>query len=130
MAKSNSKKKGTSKTRGGRGRTRGAEPRVRQNGPSRLTNYFLPALLSVVMLACLVGLVMLGYRTVTASEFFAVRDVDVAGVCQEDIRIVVGRTYIHHHFATCLIGWRVLRSGDKAIAMFITFRIKSFTEWF
>ena len=92
MAKSNSKKKGTSKTRGSRGRTRGAEPRVRQNGPSRLTNYFLPALLSVVMLACLVGLVMLGYRTVTASEFFAVRDVDVAGVSRaskEDIRRIV-----------------------------------------
>lgn len=88
------KKKGTTKgkitKRSNRGRV--TEPRVRQSGPSRFGQYFLPGLISLVILACLIGLITLGYRTVTASEFFAVRNVDVTGVSRasaEEIRRIV-----------------------------------------
>jgi cell division septal protein FtsQ len=89
MAKKKVTTKGKSKrpTRG-----RKAEPRVRQSGPSRFGQYFLPGLISLVILACLIGLITLGYQTVTASEFFAVRRVDVTGVSRasaEDVRRIV-----------------------------------------
>jgi len=92
MTKNNSKKKAASKARGTRSRGRAAEPRVRLKGPSRFTNYSLPGLISIVILICLVALVTVGYRTVTASEFFAVREVDVTGISRastEDIRRIV-----------------------------------------
>lgn len=71
---------------------RGTEPRVRQAGPSRFSQYFLPGLLSLVMVVCLGGLIVLGYRTVTASDFFQVKRVDVTGVSRvsaDDIRRIV-----------------------------------------
>jgi len=49
-------------------------------------------MISLVMLICLIGLITLGYRTVTASEFFAIKDVDVTGVSRastEDVRRIV-----------------------------------------
>jgi cell division septal protein FtsQ len=73
-------------------KARGSEPRVRQGGPSRFSQYFLPGLLSLVMVICLVGLIVLGYRTVTASDFFQVKRVDVTGVTRassDDIRNIV-----------------------------------------
>lgn len=73
-------------------KARGTEPRVRQAGPSRFSHYFLPGLISLVMLVCLLGLIVLGYRTVTASEFFEVKRVDVSGVSRasaDDIRRIV-----------------------------------------
>lgn len=90
MAKKTTKRGNSKKT--ARGRTRGVEPRVRQGGPSRLGQYFLPGVISIVILACLIGLITLGYRTVTASEFFVVKSIDVAGVSRasaEDIRRIV-----------------------------------------
>jgi len=72
---------------------RGNEPRVRQTGPSRFSQYFLPGLASVLIVGCLVGLFTLGYRTVTASDFFNVRTIDVNGAQRssaDDIRRVVG----------------------------------------
>lgn len=93
MAKKTSKKT-TSKTKASKrpAKVRGSEPRVRQNGESRFTQYFLPGLISAVMLICLVGLFVLGYRTVTASDFFQMKRVDVTGVTRasaEDIRRIV-----------------------------------------
>lgn len=44
------------------------------------------------MVICLVGLIVLGYRTVTASDFFQVKRVDVTGVARasgDDIRSIV-----------------------------------------
>lgn len=44
------------------------------------------------MVICLVGLIVLGYRTVTASDFFQVKRVDVTGVTRassDDIRNIV-----------------------------------------
>jgi len=73
-------------------KSRGSEPRVRQSGQSRFSQYFLPGLISLVMLVCLVGLIVLGYRTVTASDFFEVKRVDVTGVSRassDDIRRIV-----------------------------------------
>jgi cell division septal protein FtsQ len=93
MAKKTSKKTASkSKASKRPAKGRGSEPRVRQNGESRFTQYFLPGLISLVMLVCLVGLFVLGYRTVTASDFFQVKRVDVTGVTRssaEDIRRIV-----------------------------------------
>jgi cell division septal protein FtsQ len=87
-------KRSTSKTKVSNRSTksRGSEPRVRQSGQSRFSQYFLPGLISLVMLVCLVGLIVLGYRTVTASDFFEVKRVDVTGVSRassDDIRRIV-----------------------------------------
>lgn len=44
------------------------------------------------MLVCLLGLIVLGYRTVTASDFFQVKSVDVTGVSRvsaDDIRRII-----------------------------------------
>jgi cell division septal protein FtsQ len=92
-------KKATKKTTSKNGSAKGTQrpgsrrvPRVRQSAPSRFTNYFLPAIISLIMFACLIGLVTLGYRTVTASEFFAVKDVSVTGTSRasaDDIRRIV-----------------------------------------
>ena len=93
MAKKTTKRstsKTKSKTRASRGRA--TETRVRQNGPSRFSQYFLPGIISLVIVACLIGLITLGYQTVTASEFFQVRSVEVSGVSRasgEDIRRIV-----------------------------------------
>jgi len=93
MAKA-TKKKSTSKNKAARRKAKssGPEPRVRQSGPSRFSQYFLPVLVSVLIVGCMIGLFTLGYRTVTASNFFDVRAIDVAG-CQrasiDDIRSIV-----------------------------------------
>jgi len=93
MAKKTSKRTTSkSKVTARNSRSRGAEPRVRQNGPSRFSQFFLPGIITVVMLVCLVGMVTLGYRTVTASDFFAVKAVNVTGTSRasvEDIRRIV-----------------------------------------
>ncbi|HYJ92350.1 MAG TPA: FtsQ-type POTRA domain-containing protein [Pyrinomonadaceae bacterium] len=71
-------------------------PRVRQSGPSRFSRYFLPGMLSVVILGAIGALTVLGYQTVTASNFFQVKTIDVAGVdrasTDEIKRIVSGDT--------------------------------------
>jgi len=85
-------KKNTSKARSAKRPSAGPRPRVRQSGPSRFSQYFLPGIISLVILACLIGLATIGYRTVTASDFFAVKDVTVTGVSRastEDIRRIV-----------------------------------------
>jgi cell division protein FtsQ len=85
-------KKNTSKARSAKRTSAAPRPRVRQSGPSRFSQYFLPGMISIVILACLVGLVTIGYRTVTASDFFAVKDVSVTGVSRsstEDIRRII-----------------------------------------
>jgi len=67
-------------------------PKVRQSGPSRFSRYFLPGVLSVGILAAIVTLAIVGYQTVTASNFFEVKTVDVNGVdraSMEDIRRIV-----------------------------------------
>lgn len=49
-------------------------------GPSRFGGFFLPLFLSFCLLVCLFALGMLGYQSVTASNFFNVRSIDVRGV--------------------------------------------------
>lgn len=49
----------------------------RSNG--NLVNFFVPLFFIVCILGCLGFLVVMGYRTVTASEFFEVKSVDVRG---------------------------------------------------
>lgn len=48
--------------------------------PSRLGSFFLPLFLSFCLLICLAALGMLGYQSVTASNFFDVKSVEVRGV--------------------------------------------------
>ena len=93
MAKKTSKRTTSkSKVPARNSRSRGTEARVRQNGPSRISQFFLPGLISLVMLLCLIALITLGYRTVTASDFFAIKDVNVTGTTRasvEDIRRII-----------------------------------------
>jgi cell division septal protein FtsQ len=58
----------------------------------QLRNIVLPVILSLFILACLGFLGIMGYQTVTASEFFDVKRVDVRGVSRssrEDIEKIV-----------------------------------------
>jgi cell division septal protein FtsQ len=85
-------KRSNAKSRAKKHPAAGSRPRVRQSGPSRFSQYFLPGIISLVILACLIGLVTIGYRTVTASDFFAVKDVGVTGVSRasaEDIQRII-----------------------------------------
>jgi cell division septal protein FtsQ len=55
-------------------------------------NYFFPAVLCLVILSCIGFLGVMGYRTVTASEFFDVKRVEVRGIgraSKEDIEKIV-----------------------------------------
>jgi len=92
MAKKTAQRSRSKKAPNRSAKSRGSEPRVRQSGQSRFSQYFLPGLISLVMLVCLIGLIVLGYRTVTASDFFEVKRVDVTGVSRasaDDIRRIV-----------------------------------------
>jgi cell division septal protein FtsQ len=77
-------------------RRKAASPRGRQAGTGAFGKYFLPGAISACILICLGVLMFFGYRTVTASNFFEVRDVAVAGTTRaskQDIeRIVRGET--------------------------------------
>jgi cell division septal protein FtsQ len=71
---------------------RSSEPRVRQTGPSKFGQYFLPGILSAAIVFALGALIVLGYQTVTASNFFEVKTIDVAGTSRastDDIRRIV-----------------------------------------
>jgi cell division septal protein FtsQ len=73
-------------------RTARKAPKVRQAGPNRFARYFLPGLLSIGILAAIVTLAVIGYQTVTASNFFEVKTVDISGADRasaEDIRRIV-----------------------------------------
>lgn len=73
-------------------RRRGAVPRIRDGSQGRFGRYFLPGVLSVGILVALITLTVLGYRTVTASNFFDVRSIDVSGVSRssgDDIRRII-----------------------------------------
>lgn len=62
--------------------------------PSKAASYFFPVLLSLFALGCIGFLAHAGYRTVTASEFFDVRKVDIRGtvrVPRQDIEAIVKR---------------------------------------
>jgi cell division septal protein FtsQ len=73
-----------------------APRRKGKKGESKLGRYVLPAVLSTVIIGCIGFLVVMGYRTVTASNFFDVKTVDVRGVHRSsgaDIqKIVTGQT--------------------------------------
>lgn len=66
--------------------------RVKPSEPSRFARYFLPGLLSAGIVAAIAVLAILGYQTVTASNFFEVKTVDINGTDRasiEDIRRIV-----------------------------------------
>lgn len=92
MAKKTTKAKKTKPEAKNAARTPRKAPKVRHAGPNRFARYFLPGLLSVGILAALVTLAVVGYQTVTASNFFEVKSVDISGadrVSVEDIRRIV-----------------------------------------
>ncbi len=63
-----------------------------RTGFGKIGRVFLPLLISVAMVGGIVFLGLMGYRTVTASEFFDVKRVDIRGVqraSKEDIEKVV-----------------------------------------
>ncbi len=63
-----------------------------RKGPGKIGRLFLPVLISVAMAGGIVFLGLMGYRTVTASEFFDVKRVDIRGVeraSRDDIEKVV-----------------------------------------
>ena len=82
-----------SKVRKSTGRKRShASRRTSGRAATSARNVFLPLLLSLGFLICLGALGVLGYRTVTASDFFNVAKVDVRGVSRSstaDIRRIV-----------------------------------------
>jgi cell division septal protein FtsQ len=73
-----------------------AVPRGTKKTSGSFRNYFLPTVLSLVILACIGFLGVRGYQTVTASEFFDVKRLDIRGVnraSKEDIeKIITGQT--------------------------------------
>lgn len=92
MAKKTTKAKKNKPAVKNAARTDRKAPKVRQAGPSRFARYFLPGLLSIGILAAIVTLAVVGYQTVTASNFFEVKTVDISGADRasvEDIRRIV-----------------------------------------
>lgn len=77
-------------------RRKAADNRARRSGTGNFGKYFLPGAISACILICLGVLMFFGYRTVTASNFFEVRDVAVSGTVRasrQDIeRIIRGET--------------------------------------
>jgi cell division septal protein FtsQ len=75
-----------------------AVPRGTKKTSGRFRSYFLPGVLSLVILACIGFLGVRGYQTVTASEFFDVKKVDVRGIShasKEDIEKIVASQTQH-----------------------------------
>jgi cell division septal protein FtsQ len=75
-----------------RGRSSTGKRRSSQSGPSRFRSFGLPLFLSFCILVCLGALGFLGYQTVTASDFFHVARIEVAGTersSSADIRRLV-----------------------------------------
>ncbi|MEP6703759.1 MAG: FtsQ-type POTRA domain-containing protein [Acidobacteriota bacterium] len=73
-------------------RDSGGSRRNTRSGPSRFRTIGLPVFLSFCILVCLGALGFLGYQTVTASDFFNVARIDVAGTersSSADIRRLV-----------------------------------------
>src|SRR6185436_17952934 len=70
-----------------------AQPRrSSSSSPGRVRNFILPFLLSSCILICLGALGVLGYQTVTASDFFNVSTVEIHGTeraAAADIRRIV-----------------------------------------
>lgn len=56
-----------------------ASNRKPKNGPSKIANFIMPLFFMALILGCLGFLGLMGYRTVTASEFFDVKKIDVRG---------------------------------------------------
>jgi len=73
-----------------------APRRNARKGDSKFGGYVLPVVLSGIIIGCIGFLALMGYRTVTASNFFDVKNVDVRGVNHSstaDIqKIVTGQT--------------------------------------
>jgi len=75
-----------------------AVPRGQKRASGKFRSFFLPTVLSLVILACIGFLGIRGYETVTASEFFDVKRVDVRGVnraSREDIEKIVASQTQH-----------------------------------
>ncbi len=75
-----------------RRRSTGTTRRNSKSGPGRLRTVGLPMFLSFCILVCLAALGVLGYQTVTASDFFNVAKIDVRGTDRSsaaDVRRIV-----------------------------------------
>lgn len=74
------KKKTTARSvRGGARKTSAAKRGARNSGSSVTARQVLPYFLSFCIVVCIVAIAALGYRAVTASDFFSVVSVDVRG---------------------------------------------------
>lgn len=90
-------KRSSSEAKGGKkgGRVKVNKPLARSSSsgePGRMRNFILPLFLSFCILVCLTAIGVLGYRSVTASDFFDVAKIDVRGAeraSQADISRVV-----------------------------------------
>jgi cell division septal protein FtsQ len=74
-------------------RRRPAAVRRSKNGNGNFANFFVPLFFIFCILFCLGFLGFMGYRTVTASEFFGIRKIDLRGVSRAstgDIEKIVG----------------------------------------
>src|ERR1043165_8594528 len=92
MAKKTAKNKKTKSAAGASKGARGSSPRVRQSGPNRFSRYFFPGVLSIGIVHAIVAPAVVGYQTVTASNFFEVKTIDVNGVdraSMDDIHRIV-----------------------------------------
>jgi cell division septal protein FtsQ len=74
-------------------RRRPAAVRRSKNGNGNFANFFVPLFFIFCILFCLGFLGFMGYRTVTASEFFEIKKIDLRGVSRaskDDIEKIVG----------------------------------------
>jgi len=73
-------------------RRRPASARRSKNGNGNFANFFVPLFFIFCILFCLGFLGFMGYRTVTASEFFGIKKIDLRGVSRaskDDIEKIV-----------------------------------------
>lgn len=92
MATSKSRQAVGTKTRTAERRKPAIKKPSRRKSPGRLSRLFFPGLLSVCFIGGIGFLMLMGYRTVTASEFFNVKSVDIRGVnrtSKDDIAKIV-----------------------------------------
>jgi cell division protein FtsQ len=94
MAAAKTVKRTTKGTRRGATKTRRATTasRSKSNSPSRLVNILVPLVFMGAILTCLGFILLMGYRTVTASSFFDAKTIEIEGnarISRGDIEKIV-----------------------------------------
>lgn len=92
MAVTRTAKKTTKPARRGTTTKRRTTASKRAKSPGRIVNVLIPLIFMGAILACLGFLLLIGYRSVTASSFFETRNIQISGnsrVAREDIEKIV-----------------------------------------